>query len=422
MSEFTETYHLRSDQQLIGLELLDRAGLHGYVFPPQDGWMMVLAEGRLFADNLELVTHNRQSDVLMRIIYAEDHGWFCEFFAGPQRAAAIQQSWDTHRDFKLTEDFVNVVSSLLDLTAEQQQELNRAVEAIAAGSEGIEAVNRFARVIQLGDDFRNNSYDQVAAEYNEQSPDFAGAREILPNRSFASKSNPLNPNRELPEYLFPRALYGDQATTRRAIRKMVKQAWKQGSWLPVVQEADLVPFSDFPGEIYIEACPMYLKPQAPAWRLYDFNRALMDACTPTPGSSDLADREKRYRTMISEGMTYLWFTIGLLNSDLRKFSLVRDRGHYEEVCREMLVAYVRWLPEIQLLAPRIRNMSSFISTRQEVWSNNLAHVAAIAGWEFDSEIFQEQFGSRNLAYLLHEKVIVPVGDRYEVSPQYHPRS
>lgn len=48
MSEFSDSYHLRSNNQQDGVDLLRAAGLRGYVFPPENGWVTVVAEGEEF--------------------------------------------------------------------------------------------------------------------------------------------------------------------------------------------------------------------------------------------------------------------------------------------------------------------------------------------------------------------------------------
>src|SRR5690349_2279784 len=117
MSEFSETYHLRTSKQKEGVELLERAGLHGYVYPTKSDWIMLLVEGQMFEASPELVSNNNGS-VLIHVIYAEDHGWSCEFYAGPQKVATILQTWDPKDSFELSADFVNTVSAILAFPAE----------------------------------------------------------------------------------------------------------------------------------------------------------------------------------------------------------------------------------------------------------------------------------------------------------------
>ena len=48
MSEFSESYHLRSERQEDAVELLRRAKLKGYVYQPVSGWVTFLAEQGVF--------------------------------------------------------------------------------------------------------------------------------------------------------------------------------------------------------------------------------------------------------------------------------------------------------------------------------------------------------------------------------------
>lgn len=78
MSEFSESYHLRSDRREDAIELLQRAGLKGFVYPPGNGWVTFLAEDAMFKPDSRVVTAARQP--LLHYVSAEDHGWsFCLF-------------------------------------------------------------------------------------------------------------------------------------------------------------------------------------------------------------------------------------------------------------------------------------------------------------------------------------------------------
>lgn len=73
MSEFSESYHLRCDDQDEGVSLLKRAGLSGFVFPSNNNWITVLAEDGEFELNKSLVHANR--GLMLHYVFAEDHGW-----------------------------------------------------------------------------------------------------------------------------------------------------------------------------------------------------------------------------------------------------------------------------------------------------------------------------------------------------------
>src|SRR4029453_6269757 len=49
MSEFSESYHLEADDQHDGLQLLQRANLDGFVFPPQHAWGTIIPSSEVGA-------------------------------------------------------------------------------------------------------------------------------------------------------------------------------------------------------------------------------------------------------------------------------------------------------------------------------------------------------------------------------------
>lgn len=73
MSEFSESFHLRSDSQQNGEDLLRRAGLTGAVFSPVRGWVTVVPESEMYEAIDQMVAANQ--GLLLHYLYAEDHGW-----------------------------------------------------------------------------------------------------------------------------------------------------------------------------------------------------------------------------------------------------------------------------------------------------------------------------------------------------------
>ncbi|MHC4158697.1 MAG: hypothetical protein ACYSSO_06430, partial [Planctomycetota bacterium] len=80
MSEFSESFHLRSNSQQNGEDLLKRAGLKGAVFSPVRGWVTVVPESELYEAVDQMVGANQR--VLLHYLYAEDHGWQFEVYEG----------------------------------------------------------------------------------------------------------------------------------------------------------------------------------------------------------------------------------------------------------------------------------------------------------------------------------------------------
>ena len=48
MSEFSESYHLRSERAQDAIDILKSAGKKGYVYEPINGWVTFLPEGGVF--------------------------------------------------------------------------------------------------------------------------------------------------------------------------------------------------------------------------------------------------------------------------------------------------------------------------------------------------------------------------------------
>jgi len=100
MSEFSESFHLRSDSQQDGEELLRRAGLSGAVFSAVRGWVTVVPESELYAAVDKMAASNE--GLLLHYLYAEDHGWqfalyknnsiICQYECGWEEELAIDDS------------------------------------------------------------------------------------------------------------------------------------------------------------------------------------------------------------------------------------------------------------------------------------------------------------------------------------------
>lgn len=58
MSEFSESYHLRSNNTEDSVQLLKRSGLGGYVFPAQRGWVTMVAGDVSSTSELALIQAN----------------------------------------------------------------------------------------------------------------------------------------------------------------------------------------------------------------------------------------------------------------------------------------------------------------------------------------------------------------------------
>jgi len=173
MSEFSESYHLRSDRAEDAVDLLRRAKLKGYVFEPADGWVTFLVEDAVFKPNQRIVDCSRQ--LLLHYVSAEDHRWGFSLFSKGKTACAYSCEWDPHLTVNDTEycreELERLVpsadSSLLD---EFEQNMR---PAGYRDLNGAEVSKTFARALGL------EHYDWVAYHYLER--DFRFARDRRPD-------------------------------------------------------------------------------------------------------------------------------------------------------------------------------------------------------------------------------------------------
>ncbi|MFD2612701.1 hypothetical protein [Paenibacillus gansuensis] len=112
MSEFSESYHLFSDRQEEGVELLTRAKLKGYVYPAQNHWVTILAEGSMFQENKQLVRNNLGT--LVHYIFAEDHGWTLSIYERAEQVFHYDCVWEEEVDSNYGEFNLNKVVDVIN--------------------------------------------------------------------------------------------------------------------------------------------------------------------------------------------------------------------------------------------------------------------------------------------------------------------
>ncbi|XFA72521.1 hypothetical protein RYO59_000747 [Thermosynechococcaceae cyanobacterium Okahandja] len=92
MSEFSESYHLRSERSEDAVELLRSVHRRGYVYPPSNGWVTFVVAGRTFEPDEELVSAATQP--LLYYQFAEDHGWGFALFERGTPVSHYSCYWD----------------------------------------------------------------------------------------------------------------------------------------------------------------------------------------------------------------------------------------------------------------------------------------------------------------------------------------
>ena len=93
MSEFSESYHLRSERADDAVELLRSVGLRGFVFPPVQGWVTFVAEDGTFEPSERITAAARQP--LLHFVSAEDHGWSFTLFDRGKPVSRYACEWES---------------------------------------------------------------------------------------------------------------------------------------------------------------------------------------------------------------------------------------------------------------------------------------------------------------------------------------
>jgi hypothetical protein len=92
MSEFSESYHLRSDRAQDAVDLLRRAGRKGFVLEPEEGWVSFVADEGTFEPDHKIVVAAKHP--LLHFVSAEDHGVSFTFFEAGKVVTAYGCAWE----------------------------------------------------------------------------------------------------------------------------------------------------------------------------------------------------------------------------------------------------------------------------------------------------------------------------------------
>lgn len=163
MSEFSESYHLYVNHQENGINLLKKAALKGYVFPPSNQWVTVLPEGPYSQPNEQLIQANQE--LLLHFIHAEDHGWACSIYEKNILVSHYECMWDDEVhinkiDLNL-EKLLNIINNNQELqqpfSVEELNELLNPLDVEAVFEANI--VDEFTQLIGI------KNYEWVSFDY-----------------------------------------------------------------------------------------------------------------------------------------------------------------------------------------------------------------------------------------------------------------
>ncbi|MBW4421424.1 MAG: hypothetical protein KME13_19710 [Myxacorys californica WJT36-NPBG1] len=130
MSEFSESYHLREASQEDAVQLLQRAGLNGIVFPSNNQWTSFVPTGQDWEGLPAIIQANL--GLLLHYSYGEDHGWVIEVYEGAERQMVFQHWWDDSLD----EEFDDLSAS----RPPNNPDLNLLTQWIPQSPENVEAL------------------------------------------------------------------------------------------------------------------------------------------------------------------------------------------------------------------------------------------------------------------------------------------
>jgi hypothetical protein len=92
MSEFSESYHLRSESAEDAVGLLRGISRKGYVYQPVNSWVTFFAEASNFEPDARIVAAATRP--LLHYVSAEDHGWSFTLFNRTEVVSAYRCDWD----------------------------------------------------------------------------------------------------------------------------------------------------------------------------------------------------------------------------------------------------------------------------------------------------------------------------------------
>ena len=119
MSEFSESHHLRTDDQAEAVELLERARRSGWVFPPANGWTMIVVDAPFDGEpDPTLVAANE--GLLLHYVNAEDHGWGFSVFDGTDAVSTYEIEWTDEVDVDDEELDLDALRARLPHVADEQ--------------------------------------------------------------------------------------------------------------------------------------------------------------------------------------------------------------------------------------------------------------------------------------------------------------
>jgi hypothetical protein len=218
--------------------------------------------------------------------------------------------------------------------------------------------------------------------------------------------------KSLQKLTLPRILFGSERQVQKAWRTVVKRAWKLREWSSVVDDLEMVSATDVDALI-VSSSPLLRSTNPDCWRMYavgeGFKKVAMDAMAPGPEGLDEFD------SLLLDGMKWLWFTIGLLESGGGRFNLTnfpRTRPIIE-VLYDYIDRFAYWLPDLVDCEAVLQDDFWFADSQYGYrcpWAFSIVALAADCGVELPFEASES--GEVLLESLLRTGLIETFEGRY----------
>ena len=170
MSEFSESYHLRSERAEDAVELLRLVKRKGFVYQPVNGWVSFVADEGNFEPHEPIVSAAKQT--LLHFVSAEDHGWSFTLFDRGKVACRYSCAWENDITADDSEYSRETLQRLVpSAEPESLDELERRMHPTDFDElMEISAPRLLAQALGL-DHYEWLSYDYVATDGVEEHPD-----------------------------------------------------------------------------------------------------------------------------------------------------------------------------------------------------------------------------------------------------------
>ena len=215
-------------------------------------------------------------------------------------------------------------------------------------------------------------------------------------------------------WMFPTSLFGNKRSTDGKWKRIVSHALENGSWTESLEKQPRRNILDDASDMTVLEGRTYLGSYE-LWRVY----------CPHHEINRQVDRLNQFLSLKLLGLSELWFTVGLLH-----FSAIIHRTvHFNEELREqwwipLFRGIIHWLPEIEVLSPRIAchmsvqhaassNSQRYGAASKTVeWIGSICSVATFLGTEFLPDDIGRTYHGDLVAALLDRGVIKRNGDRF----------